>query len=72
MNKPLLLIIVIFLCLLSLGFVAIFKDHQSWEQFKIEHVCQIVGQKRSQSTGLFSHTPRQTGWLCDDGITYWR
>ena len=39
-----------------------------WQSFAKAHGCKVVGQKIP--TGL-SFTS-QTGWGCDDGVTYWR
>lgn len=60
------------------------KAEHEWQEFKATHECKIVGQKEGQtSTGfaatasgngaiVTTTTPGQTGWLCSDGITYWR
>jgi hypothetical protein len=43
------------------------EDEKVWLQFRKEHHCRIVG----EMTGGYK-TPPKTGWLCDDGRTYWR
>lgn len=43
------------------------EDEKEWLQFRREHHCRIVG----EMTGGYK-TPPKTGWLCDDGKTYWR
>lgn len=63
---------------------AFYKDAQAWHKFRIEQNCKVVG-KISPSTGVgpgvgangqmttvVITTPGKTGWLCDDGVTYWR
>ena len=42
-------------------------EEKEWLQFRREHHCRIVG----EMTGGYK-TPPKTGWLCDDGKTYWR
>jgi hypothetical protein len=59
---------------------ATWAESRTWESFKIAHNCQVVGQKRgSVQMGMSSNgsavsmvSPSETGWLCDDGVTYWR
>lgn len=64
------------------------RDSEQWESFSEEHKCQKVGhiKGRSQSGVGFGATANggfgtvitttsehdKTGWLCDDGVTYWR
>jgi hypothetical protein len=61
-----------------------YQDHKAWEQFRVDHNCYVVA-KISGSTGLGNTitgngnvgittitVPGKTGWLCDDGITYYR
>lgn len=40
-------------------------ERGEWEDFVAAHNCKIV----SKAFGVDSN---QTGWLCDDGITYYR
>lgn len=63
-------------------------EAREWEKFKISQNCKIVGHERGHSsTGVgvgmtasgqmgtvitTNTTPDKTGWLCDDGVTYWR
>lgn len=62
------------------------KEQLEWQQFSLQHKCEIVGVKESSTTMGIGPTfstkpgfstmvmtiPAQTGWLCDNGITYWR
>lgn len=64
------------------------EDHKRWENFKAEHECKIVGYMDGDlSTGIgygmttggqfgtvitATSTPSKTGWLCDDGMIYWK
>ena len=56
------------------------KDNNDWEKFKVEHKCKIVSKQNSTvGTGIGSNgqvittvESGKTGWLCDDGITYYR
>jgi hypothetical protein len=55
-----------------------------WEAFAAQHECKVVG-KVSGSTSVghditasgkfgtvITSTPGKTGYLCNDGVTYWR
>lgn len=59
-----------------------------WQSYKEAHHCKKVGHMRGDvHTGVattvgangqvsvspvVTTTPDKTGWLCDDGVTYWR
>lgn len=68
--------------LIILMIVGSIQDAQQWAQFKTEHACKIVGQMRGDISiapivggngGVaISQSSDKTGWLCDDGVTYWR
>lgn len=63
-------------------------EAREWEQFKVDHNCKVVAREKGHSstgvgygvtssghTGMMvttNSTPDKTGWLCDDGVTYWR
>lgn len=74
-------ILVGFICIVFVGalisalIIASHKDHILWEAFRTEHNCKAVNQIKgdliSTSNG-FAVTPDKTGWLCDDGVTYYR
>lgn len=75
--------ILVILSIVGLGYV-IYKESQKWENFKQEYHCKIVSEMSSDMTlGVGSSgnggmsvvvvpIPGKTGWLCDDGITYFR
>ncbi len=60
----------------------------AWETFKVEHHCKITDKMAGDvdvNVGLalntdgdlsqvvtVDETPSKTGWLCDDGVTYWK
>lgn len=64
------------------------KEAEEWAAFSVAHACKKVGHISGISqTGVgfgmtasgqmgtvvtTSSTPSKTGWLCDDGVTYWR
>jgi ATP-dependent phosphoenolpyruvate carboxykinase len=70
--------------LLIVLFVLAYQQSQEWKQFKQDHHCRIVGKMDgdvvvgfgTSSSGSMvttvSTTDDKTGWLCDDGITYWK
>lgn len=71
----------IVLVAILLVWVAI-ADGNHWATFQKDHHCRIVG-KMEPSTGVgpamggkggiaVVFIPGKTGYLCDDGITYWR
>lgn len=61
-------------------------EQREWERFKDAHNCRVVGKTfptttitiapiigRDPSVAVgVSTTSGKTGWLCDDGVTYWR
>jgi len=72
--------------LLAIALGLSFKSEREWAKFKAEHNCKVVGHMSgSVGTGfgptiggnggmsvVVTSTPGKTGWLCDDGQTYWR
>lgn len=69
---------------LGVTIYAIVKDSQEWETFKAAHSCKVVAKvkgntfntvgtdfKGNVTVGIAS-TSDKTGWLCDDGVTYYR
>ena len=59
-------------------------DAQEWETFKEAHHCKVVSKVEGDVFNTFGSdskggvvvgigsTPDKTGWLCDDGVTYYR
>lgn len=71
MRKELMLAIIAPLFLSSCN-----EEDKKWKEFKSEHNCRIVG-KIDKSTsftsgGHLAFNEAKDGWLCDDGITYWK
>lgn len=60
------------------------KEQREWSQFVVDQNCKVVGRERGstnvgygvttsgQMGAVFTTTASKTGWLCDDGVTYWR
>ncbi len=54
-------------------------EKHKWETFKQEHSCKIVAKidgetnliVTSRDIGVTGSSPK-TGWLCNDGITYYK
>lgn len=79
-----LVFIIVIIGLVYLGI----QSNKDWEIFKKEHSCKIVAQIRGTTvTGVgigvspnggavvvpvIGREPNKTGWLCDDGVTYYR
>lgn len=67
----------------ALMFVEAQQEREDWQKFAAEH-CKVIEKRDSQSTtgvGLsldgkigtfFGSTSSQTGYHCDDGVTYWK
>lgn len=74
--------IILVLCVLAiiLGVVGTVHEAQIWETFKQEQHCRVVSSSTPTTTTGFDTsgnfvvmtTPGKTGWLCDDGVTYYR
>jgi hypothetical protein len=70
--------------LLILGLYAMAQESKQWEAFKVAHDCKVVAKMRGSSqvapgfsgSGNVTFTvitePDKTGWLCNDGVTYYR
>lgn len=73
--------------LLPYCFYLTIEDQKTWNEFKTDHHCRVVGKMSgSISTGVgFAPTSNgvsvipviefeedKIGYLCDDGVTYWR
>lgn len=70
--------------LIILGAYLFIKDERDWENFKTQHHCKVTAHiEGSLSNGIgisssgkpvmtVNNEPDKTGWLCDDGITYFR
>ena len=54
-----------------LGYIAK-VDNENWEHFKRIHNCRKIGETSGTVDSAGHYTPGQEGWLCDDGVTYWR
>ena len=69
-------------CILAIIYsvIAGVYSEKEWQIFKSQHDCVIVGKVESTINPGFSTdgqfiattTPSQTGWECNDGVTYWR
>jgi hypothetical protein len=70
-------------CIVGLGF-AMVASEKDWQQFAETHECKKVAHikgdvfntfgtdsKGNMTVGIGS-TPDKTGWLCNDGVTYYR
>lgn len=63
-------ILLLTLAMLGGAIIALAASHNEdevWLQFRKERHCRIVG----EMTGGYKTSPK-TGWLCDNGMTYWR
>ncbi len=76
------------LLLLILTVFASIEEAAQWEQFAAENGCRVVSKVSASTgvgTGtvvgangqvgvgtVTTYTPGKTGYLCNDGVTYWR
>lgn len=72
----------------SLLIWALIEEHKNWRAFSEEHSCKVTGKISGDTAfttgfgmmqdGKFgpvfgtTRTRARTGYLCDDGVTYWR
>ncbi len=42
------------------------QEQKEWKEFAADHDCKVVAAIRS------ALLPAQTGYACNDGVTYWR
>jgi len=57
-----------------------YEDSKHWDAFNAEHHCKVVGRHSGDVATIITSdgkvgtatTSSKTGWLCDDGVTYWR
>lgn len=84
-TKVLIAVVLAVLFLLVVCIYIAYVDEVEWEHFKVEHKCKKVGEigptfssvvVTNPSTGqpsvVITSDGGRTGWLCDDGMTYWR
>lgn len=77
-------IFVAVIALFCLWLAIIYYEQMAWETFQETHHCRkvssiqgstVVGMGTGSNGGVVmtvGSTPEQTGWLCDDGVTYYR
>lgn len=80
---PTCMIAALLLCFWGM-YAAASYDYESWKAFSAEHHCRVVGKMSGDvvvGTGLTANgqvtttvgfTGDKTGYICDDGVTYWR
>lgn len=76
------LVLVLLVWLGSITAYVVVKEKLEWKEFSEGHGCEKVSETRSHSQlGIIvggrggvvvSRANGGSGWLCDDGITYWR
>lgn len=77
------LIAVSVICIILVIVLSI-EEENEWREFKKSHECKIVSHVSSSTNvgygitangtvgTLVNTTPSQTGWECNDGVTYYR
>ena len=87
-GKIILALMVFLVLLIPACIYGAIKEQEQWEAYAAQHACKKVGKMSASSQtgvgfGMMSNgqmgtvvttstTPSKTGWLCDDGVTYWR
>lgn len=85
---PVILFIAIITALLVIVGMEEIEERKQWQNFALEHKCKKVGDIQPHTsvgtgvgmtgngkTGVMvmnNYEPGKEGFLCDDGITYWR
>lgn len=77
-------IVVMIAVLFPLVIYATIVSENRWAEFETAHHCRVVGRMtgsldvtyiagpNGSMTPVFMMQPDKVGWLCDDGVTYWR
>jgi len=79
-------VLVLAIIVLIIAIMGSIEESKRWEQFKVEQNCKIVAHiDGSIHTGIapivggnggvgvvIASTPSKDGWLCDDGVTYYK
>jgi hypothetical protein len=75
--------VALFACFVGLIYFAV-QEGKRWEAFKQSHGCKVVAHIDGSFFNTFgmsssgkpvvgiASTPSKTGWLCDDGVTYYK
>jgi hypothetical protein len=87
-GRLILLLMLLVIATIPLSIAASIEEEHDWREFSEAHNCKKVAEMKGSiqngvgygltSTGgtgtIFTTTvePDKTGWLCDDGVTYWR
>lgn len=70
--------------LVVIMFALALHESSEWEKFKVEHKCRVVAKIDGEVFNTFGvdsngmptvgigSTSSKTGWLCDDGVTYYK
>lgn len=88
LGRLLFALIILTVLLIPLSIWAVVEEGRQWETFSVTHECKVVGQMSgSTQSGVgfgvaangqvgtvitTTSTPSKTGYLCNDGVTYWR
>lgn len=77
-------IVIVVIVLLVLAIVGTVESNKKWEAYKVAHHCKVVAHIDGDVVPTFGNsssgsmvvgvgsTPDKTGWLCDDGMTYYK
>lgn len=86
MGKLIAILTLSLVCAISALVYLDIEQNRQWEHFKIDHQCKLTGKISGDlyiaPTFTFGGnggvgiamlgTPAKTGWLCNDGILYWK
>lgn len=81
-------LMVFLILLIPISIAAGIKEQKEWDQFAVAHNCKKVGHIKGHASigsgvGVTANgsvgtvmttttTPDKNGFVCDDGVTYWR
>ena len=88
LGRSLLALIILTVLSIPLSIWGVVEEGRQWETFSVAHECKVVGQMSgSTQSGVgfgaaangqvgtvitTTSIPSKTGYLCNDGVTYWR
>ncbi|MGC4059391.1 MAG: hypothetical protein QM749_00430 [Aquabacterium sp.] len=78
-------LIILLIAALLIGLIYLgYRQQAEWDAFKVEHKCKVTAHIDGNAFNTYSFdakgnlnvgvgvNPDKTGWLCDDGITYFK
>jgi hypothetical protein len=85
-NRIFLIFIFLLIACIPVFVYLVIQENKEWQEFKLEHHCKVVAHiSGTTAVGIvpmmggnggvgisITPIPGKTGWLCDDGVTYYK